>query len=211
MEIAAGAVLAKHRAQGDRVVLLHLTLGEAGHPSVPPSQYAEQKRKEAHAAAKALGAEVLFGPYKDSELRYSGETATYLAGVIRNVKPTHVITHWRNSIHQDHAAAHEIVRDGVLRAAVSGQRSVRSVYYTDNWEDAEGFTPYIIVDVTKHMDRWRECVRQYEFIRGGVFRFPYFEYYEALATVRGAVAGKSKAVAFDIDAFGKRRVVEALQ
>ncbi|MEO8910181.1 MAG: hypothetical protein ABI408_08140 [Gemmatimonadaceae bacterium] len=40
--------------------------------------------------------------------------------------------------------------------------------------------------------------------------FPYLSYYEALATVRGAIAGKGKAIAFDIDELGKKRVIESL-
>jgi len=35
------------------------------------------------------------------------------------------------------------------------------------------------------------------------------DYYEALATTRGAVSGKGRAVAFDIDSFGKRRVLDS--
>jgi hypothetical protein len=49
-----------------------------------------------------------------------------------------------------------------------------------------------------------------EFVGGKISSFPYIEYYETLATVRGAVSGKGRAIAFDIDQFGKRRVLEAL-
>lgn len=38
MELTAGAALIKHARQGDRVVLLHLTLGEGGNPSTLPSR-----------------------------------------------------------------------------------------------------------------------------------------------------------------------------
>jgi len=49
-----------------------------------------------------------------------------------------------------------------------------------------------------------------EFVGRKISSFPYIEYYETLATVRGAVSGKGRAIAFDIDQFGKRRVLEAL-
>jgi LmbE family N-acetylglucosaminyl deacetylase len=62
MELSAGALLAHQAKLGDRVVLLHLTLGEGGHPKLPPAIYREQKRREAEAAARDLGAEVIFGP-----------------------------------------------------------------------------------------------------------------------------------------------------
>src|SRR5690349_6090516 len=47
MELTAGAVLAKARREGARVVLLHLTLGEGGNPRLSPEAYGAQKRREA--------------------------------------------------------------------------------------------------------------------------------------------------------------------
>jgi LmbE family N-acetylglucosaminyl deacetylase len=179
--------------------------------------YGEQKHREALAAAKVLGAEVAFGPYKDGQLPDDEQVRRYVADVIRNVKPTHVITHWRRSIHKDHTATHAIVMDGILLASLEGvvtghprHRGVTGVYYTENWEDPEGFTPYMYVDVSDEFSRWKECVTQYEFIKGGISSFPYLEYYEALARVRGAEAGKKYAVAFDVDQFDKKRVVTVL-
>ncbi len=103
MEVSCGAVLAKHTMNGDRVVMLHLTLGEGGNPALTPEKYGEQKRREAEAAAKILGAEVIFGPYKDGEI-------PSLEGV-ESEYPRH--------------------------------RGLRGVYFTENWEDMEGYTPYI--------------------------------------------------------------------
>ena len=74
-EITTGALLARHKRLGDRVVMLHLTLGEGGNPKMSPAAYGEQKKREALAAAQALGAEALFGPWKDGELRDTEEAA----------------------------------------------------------------------------------------------------------------------------------------
>jgi LmbE family N-acetylglucosaminyl deacetylase len=217
VELTSGALLAKQHRLGDRVVILHLTLGEGGNPRVPSAQYAEQKRHEALDAAKALGAEVLFGPYHDGELPDDDAARRYVADVIRTVKPTLVITHWRESIHKDHAAASRIVTDAVLLATLDGVRTehapyrgVRGVWYAENWEDASGFQPYISVDVTSATDAWREAATKYEFVRGGVSDFRYLEFYDALFIVRGALARKGRAEAFDIDASGKRRVLDSL-
>jgi hypothetical protein len=91
---------------------------------------------------------------------------------------------------------------------VSGWKGVRSIVYAENWEDPEGFQPYMFVDTTDDMAAWRKAVRCYEFLRGGVSAFPYLQYYEGLSMVRGAQARKKNATAFDIDAMGKRRVAE---
>jgi N-acetylglucosamine malate deacetylase 1 len=216
-EISAGAVLARQKRLGDRVVILHMSLGEGGNPKMPPKAYGEQKRREAEEAAKALGAEVLFGPYKDGEVPDNQEAARYVARIIRQVKPTHVITHWKNSLHRDHAATYKVVTEAVLLASLDGVvmdeprwRGTRGVYYAENWEDMEGFAPYLFVDVSEDVEKWKSAVTKYEFIRGGISSFRYLDYYTALATVRGAVSGKGQAVAFDIDSWGKKRIVESL-
>ena len=217
MELTTGALLLKQHQLGDRVVLLHLTLGEGGNPKLSPEAYGAQKRREATAAADALGAEVIFGPYRDGELPNTDEARRYVADVIRQVKPTMIFTHWHESLHRDHATASAVVKDAVLLASLEGvktdhpaHRGVRSVWYAENWEDSEGFRPYILVDVTGTLPKWREAVSSYEFVRGGVSSFAYLDYYSSLATVRGAPARKGQALAFDVDPEGKRIVLNGL-
>ena len=216
MELTAGAVLLKQRHLGDRVVLLHLSLGERGNPKLPAAAYGAQKRKEAEAAARVLGAEVMFGPFRDGEVPNSDETRRYVADIIRQVRPALIITHWRESIHRDHAATHAIVVDAVLLAAIDGgkageppHRGTR-LWYAENWEDTEQFQPYLYVDVSDQLAKWRELVTSYEFVRGGISSFAYLDYYTALATVRGAEARRRQAIAFDIDPLGKRRVLDSV-
>jgi N-acetylglucosamine malate deacetylase 1 len=117
-ELTSGLLLAKQRRLGDRTVILHLTLGEGGNPTLTPEAYGEQKRREAQAVAAALGAEVMFAPFKDGQLPDDDATRRYVADVIRQVRPTHVVTHWGESIHKDHSAAHRIVVDAVLLASL---------------------------------------------------------------------------------------------
>ena len=218
MELTAGALLIRQHKLGDRVVILHMTLGEGGNPRVSPAVYGAQKRREALAADSVIGAEAIFAPYRDGEIPNDEAVRRYVADIIRQVKPTYVITHWSRSIHKDHSNTSAIVQDAVLLASLEGvvtghpaHRGVRGVYFAENWEDAEGFSPYIYYGVKNELDQWRSAVRKYEFVGGKISSFPYLEYYEALATVRGAVSGKGKAIAFDIDQFGKRVVVDSLR
>lgn len=55
MDLTAGPILAHQKLRSDRIVILHLTLGEAGNPHLSPAQYAEQKRREASASANPAG------------------------------------------------------------------------------------------------------------------------------------------------------------
>lgn len=208
MEVSAGAALARASRLGAKVVLLHLTLGENGHPRKSAAEYARQKREEAIAAAAALGAEARFGTWTDASLRPGKETEEFVAQVIKEVKATHIVTHWKHSIHPDHEAAHVIANHAALLAAVGGWKGVRSVIYAENWEDPENFQPYLYVDTTEDMEAWRRSVQCYEFLRGGVSAFPYLRFYEGLSMVRGAQARKKHATAFDIDSMGKLRVLD---
>lgn len=216
MEVTTGAALAAHRAQGGRVVLLHLTLGEGGNPKKTASEYGAQKRLEATEAARSLGAEVLFGPYHDGQLPDTGEARDWVAEAIRTVKPDYIFTHARQSLHRDHSTTYALVRDAVLLASLPrdggrpAHRGVRGVYYAENWEDREGFQPYVYFDVSTSLNAWKTAVEKYELFRGGVAAYPYVEYYEALARVRGAEAGRKYAEAFDVDSYRKLRVIDAL-
>jgi LmbE family N-acetylglucosaminyl deacetylase len=218
MELTAGPILAHQKLLGDRIVILHLTLGEAGNPKLAPSKYAEQKRREAEAAAKSLGAEVIIGPYFDALLPNDDAARRYVADVIRQVKPTYVITHWKNSIHKDHSATSAIVQDALLWTELEAvktdhpaYRGVRGLYYADNWEDAEGFRPYLFIDVSDAFDQWKQAIRAYEMVRGGISPFAYFDYYTSHLRELGALAGRKYAAALNVDEASKRVVLDALR
>jgi len=217
MELTAGQLLIHQHKRGDRVVILQMTLGEGGNPKMTPAAYGAQKRREALAADSVIGAETIFASYKDGEIPNDEAVRRYVADIIRQVKPTYIVTHWQKSIHKDHSITSAIVQDAVLLASLEGvqtghpaHRGLRGIYYADNWEDGEDFLPYVYVDVSDDMVQWRDAVTRYEFVRGGISSFRYLDYYDALSVVRGTIAGKQRAVAFDIDSFGKRRVLDSL-
>lgn len=217
MEITAGPLLIRQQKKGDRIVILHLTLGEGGNPKMSPTAYGVQKHREALEADRVINAESIFAPYRDGELPNDDASRRYVADVIRQVKPTHIITHWQKSIHKDHSNTSLVVQDAILLASLAGvvtanppHRGIRGIWYADNWEDAEDFQPYIFVDVSEEREQWRSAITKFEFVRGGISSFRYLDYYDALATVRGSIVGKQRAVAFNIDSFGKRRVLDSI-
>src|SRR5437763_9195221 len=67
-ELTMGPLLSAEHARGTRVVILDLTLGERGHPTLSVEQYSAQKRREAADFAAAIGAELEIGPYGDAEI-----------------------------------------------------------------------------------------------------------------------------------------------
>jgi len=194
-EVMAGGIVAKYTKHGHQASIVHLTPGEKGHRGMSPEEYAEQKRREAKAAADILGAEVRFLPYKDGELPLSDESKYALCDVIRELKPTVILTHWQESIHKDHTNTSLIAVDARFYAAIPGiKRSLPAhaaagLFYCENWEDPFGFEPDLFIDISEVMDTYVQAMEAYELFRGGISPFRYIDYYKALAVTRGCVAG----------------------
>jgi LmbE family N-acetylglucosaminyl deacetylase len=201
IEFSCGAVIAKHTHRGDRVALVHLTLGEAGHPRMPVDEYAEQKKSECRQAAEVLGAEVRWLPYADAALPATPDVELVLCDLIRELRPRIVLTHWRGSFHRDHALSHHLVMRGLaLASSRACQRAlpahgVERVFFPENWEDPQGFRPEVYVDVSQSYDTWLAAASKYALFRGEVVPFPYRQYYQSLAFIRGAEARCGRAVA----------------
>jgi len=200
-ENMAAALVLKHTRAGHRASVVHMTLGEAGHPALPPAVYAEQRQREVIESARLMGAEPVVLSHPDGELLPTEEVKRTVCDLIRELRPTAILTHWRGSMHKDHIATHEIVRDAIFYAALPAiERSrpahrVPSLYFGENWEDMDGWRPDLYVDVSDVWDRYLEVLRSHELMRGGVSTFRYLDYYDALGTMRGCLGGFRKAVA----------------
>jgi LmbE family N-acetylglucosaminyl deacetylase len=211
MEFTCGAALALAVQEGGQATLLHMTLGEKGHPKLSAEAYAVQKRREAEQAAQRLGAAMRALDYKDAELPYNDDVALRVCDIIREVRPETVITHWGGSGHKDHQNTHYIVNDAVFFAALPSIRrasgaahSVRQLYYAENWEDALHYDPDTYIDITPIYETWVNAASAYELFRGGISSFRYADYYKALSITRGALAGFAHAEAMKA-AWGKQK------
>lgn len=215
--MAAAAVL-KHTKAGFPATILHLTLGEAGHPRMAPADYAEQRKREVAESARLMGADAVWLPYPDGLLPVNDEVKFIVADLIRERRPSVILTHWRGSMHKDHIACHDIVQDAVFYAALPAiQRTGADgselkahwarVLYPENWEDMDGFRADLYLDVTDVWNDYIEVLKSHEFIRGGVSTFRYLDYYSALGITRGCLGGKPRAVALMVpDGSWTRRI-----
>jgi N-acetylglucosamine malate deacetylase 1 len=216
MEFSAGATLLKHALAGWDVHILQLTLGEKGSATLSTAEYGAQKQREALAAADILGCACHFLPYADGELAATDEVAREVATWFRRLRPRVAIAHWPGSIHADHTAAHHIVERATFLSAIRhfdldglpASGGIRT-YYADNWEDPDGFEPYVYVDVSDAMDRWREAFHCFAIGRGEG-GFPYWDWYEARTRLHGIRLGVRHAEAFAIADRGKLAVRELL-
>lgn len=200
-ENMAGAVVLKHTRAGHAATIVHMTLGEAGHPTLAPEVYAGQRKREIEESARLMGGKAIWLPYRDGELPVSDEVKLQICDLIRQEKPTIILTHWKGSLHKDHVATHEIVRDAIFYAALPAVKRdlpahrVRGVYFPENWEDMDGWRADVYLDVSEVWEDYVNVLRSHELMRGGISSFRYLDYYDALGTLRGCLGGFTKAVA----------------
>lgn len=213
MELTCGGILTKYAVEGHKVTLVHMTAGEKGHPTLDDEAYREQKIKESNLFAAKIGSESMVLAYRDGELPDDEEAKFLVCDIIRKFKPDIIITHWKNSMHKDHAAVYRIVQDAYFYAAIKSFKrdlpahSISGLYFAENWEDAFGFQPYVYLDFSSAYDKWLDAIKSYEFIMKSPY-FNYFEYYKALSIVRGAECRKAHAEAFAIDPIGIKQKLD---
>lgn len=192
MDFTAGHLARLHVRAGEDVLFLHLTAGEGGHPGRDRDTYKAQKLAEAAEAAGRLGAECRVLGHPDGDLFASQEVAEEVAAIIEERGPRTIVTHWRGSLHRDHANSYFAVE----RALELLSANHPQLWFADNWEDADGFKPDVTVDISPVFDDWLSAARCHELFRGGIVNFDYQGYYEALASLRGKMAGTPKAASF---------------
>jgi len=195
-----GAAVALQVNLGARGVFVSLSLGEKGSTKIAPAQYGSLQRGAADRAARQLGAQSVILDHRDGEIPVTDDAKFAVCDLIRVHKPDIIVTHWRGSWHKDHQACYAIVNDAVFYAGLpalarkQSAHSVRRLYFADNWEDAEGFTPDTYLDVTPVFDRWSEACASFPMWRGET-GFRYNDYYGSLAVSRGCLGGSKYAVA----------------
>lgn len=202
MDLTAGPTLAKVTGEGGRAIIVALTYGERGHPKLSPADYKEQKIAEGRSFADQIGAEFHVFDYSDGFLPNDDEVAQQLATLIRQTKPDTLIAHWKHSIHRDHEHASAITERARFLASLPidhelPRHGIKQFLYAENWEDAEGYLPNVSVPIPDEaFDRWRVAISGQAFARGETYGFRYIDYYTALMTMRGCLAGHPRAAGF---------------
>lgn len=206
MELTCGGVLATMALKGHKIITVAMTGGERGNPpQISVAEYRKQKEKEARTFAEMLGGEAVVMSYADGELPATDEVKLQLCDLIRKYRADVLLTHWKNSIHKDHIATYHIVKDAQFLAGLPSVERAYPAHYAagpylaQNWEDAEGFVPYLYMEVTKEgFALWRKAIRTHWFAVNSP-SFNYMEYYSHLMACNGCLSRKPYAEAFDLD------------
>ena len=152
-ELLCGGSLSKTAARGDRVGVLDLTRGEAA--SIGS---VETRAEEAARSAEVMGLAVRRNAgLRDSGLINDDESRSVVVGLIRELRPRVIVTHWREGRHPDHRVAAQLAYDASFLSALKNYDAPGDSHQPEKVvhcllfrEDAP--PPSFVVDITDHID-----------------------------------------------------------
>jgi len=219
-ELTCGKTMAGHHLMGDDITFVAITAGERG---APPERDVEDFKKHnvecAELFAKSLGGQFICLGYPDGEIPDNEYLRNQICDLLRIHKPDIVLTHWVNSIHKDHVITSVAVDHAIYYSGLRGfdrtledgtplpPHRVKGHYYAENWEDQEGFEPYVFNDVSAGFELWDEHIQKLWLAENSPW-FKYRTYYTALSVTRGALIRKERAECFAVKPHGKRVIQE---
>ena len=163
-EYLCAGTLARARADGAEIGICVMCKGDRGQPARPIKNLTAVRRREMAAAAKILGATLLWGGFGDGKLIDGLKERKKLIELYRRFKPTLVLAHWREDYHSDHRAAGALAEAVSWYCASGGHKTRASAMDRQPalwWMDTvnmTGFEPGFLVDVSDQMDLKRRLL-----------------------------------------------------
>lgn len=153
-EIFCGGALLRSADAGERTGVLDLTAGEAASRGT-----AETRAREAAAASEIMGlAERRYAGLPDAQVENNHAARQIVVGILRELRPRVVVTHWTGGRHPDHRAAAALARDAAFLAGLRNfpakgrpHRPHKVVYALAFAED--GVKPTFVVDIAEQIER----------------------------------------------------------
>jgi LmbE family N-acetylglucosaminyl deacetylase len=147
IELGCVGTLLKHKENGDRIILLVLTKGEASGSSLIREQ-------ECVEASKMIGADkLIFGGLQDTKVSDGFETIEVIEKVINTFKPSIIYTHSYQDTHQDH-------RNASYASLSAGRRSKKILMY-ESPTTYQQFVPHVFINIDTQFERKKEIIRIY--------------------------------------------------
>ncbi len=206
-EILCGGTLAKYAARGDEVFITISTNGEVGSPTMTKAETAAVRKREAQAAAKLIGAELIWMGFPDEFLIDSREVRLAFIEAVRKCRPDVVLTHWPGDLYNpDHTNTGQIANDIALMVTVpnieteSGPcEKIPVVYFMESIAGL-GFNPEEYVDITETFTTKQAMLAEHKSQVSTWLRDQYdvdtMEMIEVIARFRGIQAGVRYAEGF---------------
>jgi 4-oxalomesaconate hydratase len=197
----AGGAIALHQEAGVAVTVICLSYGERGESAklwrqqgMTLERVKSERRKEAEAAARALGAaDIQFWDLGDYPIALPEEALFRLADVHRAIHPAFVLTHSREDpYNRDHPAVSDFTQHARIVAQAHGHKPGEKVLgappvflFEPHQPEQCRWMPNVLLDITPVWGKKRaaiECMAGQEHL---------WEYYTRVAQQRGAQAARN--------------------
>lgn len=162
VEFGCGGILVKLHAEGKRIVIVDLTLGEKATHGTP-----EVREIEGLASASLIGAERICLHFPDCQVMDTYEGRLELVKVIRAYRPKLVLAPiWKGEQnHPDHFATGLMARYACRYARIKNILPEMPIHWVEgilhyppfNWND-----PDFLVDVTPYVETWKQMMHCHE-------------------------------------------------
>jgi bacillithiol biosynthesis deacetylase BshB1 len=203
IEFGCAPLLIQEIQKGNQVRIAVLSKGEAASHGTP-----EERVEEAHAAARVMGAEIVFLDHLldhpsetggDCHLRHSPENAFAIAGEIRRFQPRIVLApHPDENQHPDHSAAARLVRDACRLARFGGLKELKDLaphaigsLYFYSITQTFSVNPDIVIDTSSIESQWEAAIACH---KSQMKTKAYLHLVQTRARALGASIGVSSAV-----------------
>ena len=200
----AGGAIALHARKGYKMKIVCLSYGERGESQfawkkadVRMEDVKAQRKEEAAAAAKILGAEIEFFDAGDYPLRPTPEMLDRLIDIYREVKPSFVLTHaLADPYNFDHPVAAHMAQEARVIAQAMGHKPDHTRAYTappvflfePHQPEQCNFKPEVILNID---EVWET---KYEAFKILAAQKHLWEYYNRVALNRGVQGGRNAGI-----------------
>ena len=153
VELGCGGALAKHVANGDKVMAYVATVSGFLSPKKKVIRSDKTALREGRKAMEILGVKLLCGSFKTFEVEFTEALTAEMVKIVEENKIDTIYTHWVGDIHHDHQA--------IAKASLHSFRHIpRMLMYRSNWYHSNlAFKDNFYVDITKHWDKKEESIR----------------------------------------------------
>ena len=205
--------LARAKADGAAIGICVICRGDKGQPDPPIENLGDVRKEEMTAAAKLVGAELLWAGYGDGELIDDPPTRRELVELFRQFEPSLVLAHSPDDYHADHRAASALAEAASWFATSAGHKTATppmqpqpAVWWMDT-VNMTGFQPHFHVDVSDYVELKRQMLACHgsQLVRGSGGDFsPLEEQMLNQCKTRGSQAETAAAEAFRVHRAWKR-------
>ena len=191
VELGCGGALAKHIANGDKVMAYVATVSGFVSPKKKVIRSDKTALREGKKAMEILGVKLLCGSFKTFEVEFTEALTAEMVKIVEENKIDTIYTHWVGDIHHDHQA--------LAKASLHSFRHIpRMLMYRSNWYHSNlEFKGNFYVDISDFWEQKKKSIEAHESEMERTGR-KWIEFFHNEAKNAGQRIGVDKAEVFEV-------------